>query len=90
MPTWWGREQWCKQFPSNFYFDGSTTTKSIKDGKIQDVTLRYCPDWIALNKSRRPKKAEQCKSDLEEGMAKTKGGKKPPKMKRRRCAIYAK
>ncbi len=19
VPTWWGREQWCKQFPSNVY-----------------------------------------------------------------------
>ncbi len=24
--------------------DGSTTMKSIKDGKILDVTLRYCPN----------------------------------------------
>jgi hypothetical protein len=44
MPTWWGREQWRKQFPSDVYCDGSTTMKSIKDGKIPDVTLRYCPD----------------------------------------------
>ncbi len=90
MPTWWGREQWRKQFPSDLYCDGSTTMKSIKDGKIPDVTLHYCPDWTAPNKSGRPKKAERCKSGLEKAMAKAKGGKKPPKMKRRRCAICAK
>jgi hypothetical protein len=61
--------------------------KSIKDGKIPDVTLRYCPDWTAPNKSRHPKKAEWHKSGLEEAIAKAKGEKKPPKMKRRRCAI---
>jgi hypothetical protein len=44
MLTWWRREQWRKQFPSDVYCDGSTTMKSIKDGKIPDVTLRYCPD----------------------------------------------
>jgi hypothetical protein len=64
--------------------------KSIKDGKIPDVTLCYCPDWTAPNKSGHPKKAERCKSGLEEAMAKAKGKKKPPKMKRRRCAICAK
>jgi hypothetical protein len=36
------------------------------------------------------KKAERHKSGLEKAMAKAKGGKKPPKMKRRRCAICAK
>jgi hypothetical protein len=90
MPTWWGREQWRKQFPSNVYCDGSTTMKSIKDSKILDVTLRYCPDWTAPNKSGIPKKAEQRKSGLEEAMAKVKGEKKPPKMKRRRCVICGK
>ncbi len=90
MPTWWGREQWRKQFPSGLYCDGSTTMKSIKDGKIPDVTLRYCPDWTAPNKSGRPKKAERRKSGLEEAMANAKGGKKPPKMKRRKCAICTK
>jgi hypothetical protein len=65
MSTWWGREQWRKQFPSDLYCDGSTTIKSIKDGKIPDVTLRYCPDWTTPNKSGCPKKAEQCKSGLE-------------------------
>jgi hypothetical protein len=50
MPTWWGREQWRKQFPSDVYCDGSTTMKSLKDGKIPDVTLRYCPDWTAQTK----------------------------------------
>jgi hypothetical protein len=64
--------------------------KSIKDGKIPDVTLHYCPDWTAPNKSGRPKKAERRKSGLEEVMAKAKGEKKPPKIKRRRCAICAK
>ncbi len=64
--------------------------KSIKDGKIPNVTLRYCPDWTAPNKSGRPKKAERSKSGLEKAMAKAKGGKKPPKMKRRRCANCAK
>jgi hypothetical protein len=64
--------------------------KSIKIGKILDVTLRYCPDWTVPNKSGCPKKAEWRKSGLEEAMAKAKGGKKPPKMKRRRCAICAK
>jgi hypothetical protein len=64
--------------------------KSIKDGKILDVTLRYCLDWTAPNKSGHPKKAERCKSGLEEAMAKAKGKKKPPKMKRRRCAICGK
>jgi hypothetical protein len=39
MPTRWGREQWCKQFPSDLYCDGSTTMKSIKNGKIPDVTV---------------------------------------------------
>jgi hypothetical protein len=73
MPTWWGREQWHKQFPSDAYCDGSTTMKSIKDGKILDVTLRYCPDWTAPNKSGHPKKAERHKSGLEEAMAKAKG-----------------
>ncbi len=34
MPTWWGREQWRKQFPSDLYCDGSMTMKSIKDGKM--------------------------------------------------------
>jgi hypothetical protein len=43
--------------------------KSIKDGKIPDVTLRYCPDWTAPNKSGRPKKAERHKSGHEEAMA---------------------
>jgi hypothetical protein len=90
MLTWWGREQWCKQFPSDLYCDGSMTMKSIKDGKIPDVTLCYCPDWTAPNKSGYPKKAERHKSGLEEAMAKAKGGKKPPKMKRWRCAICAK
>jgi hypothetical protein len=66
------------------------TIKSINDGKIPDVTLRYCPDWTAPNKSGSPKKAERRKSGLEKAMAKAKGGKKPPKMKRRRCAICAK
>jgi hypothetical protein len=70
--------------------DESMTMMSIKDGKIPDVTLRYCPDWTAPNKSGRPKKAERRKSGLEKAMAKAKGGKKPPKMKRRRCAICAK
>jgi hypothetical protein len=64
--------------------------KSIKDGKIPDVTLRYCLDWIAPNKNGRPKKAEQHKSGLKEAMAKAKGKKKPPKIKRRRCAIFGK
>jgi hypothetical protein len=90
MPAWWGREQWRKQFPSNVYCDGNTTMKSIKDGKIPDVTLRYCPDWTAPNKSGHPKKAERRKSVLEEATAKAKGEKKPPKMKRRRCAICGK
>jgi hypothetical protein len=90
MPFWWGREQRRKRFPSDLYCDGSTTMKSIKDGKIRNVTLRYYLDWTAPNKSGRPKKAEHCKSGLEEAMAKAKGKKKPPKMKRRRCAICAK
>jgi hypothetical protein len=64
--------------------------KSIKDGKIPDVTLHYCPDWTAPNKSGSPKKAERRKSGLEKAMANAKGKKKPPKMKRRKCAIYAK
>ncbi len=55
MPTWWGREQWRKQYPSDLYCDGSTTMKSIKDGKIPNVTLCYCPDWTAPNKSGHPK-----------------------------------
>jgi hypothetical protein len=50
MPTWWGREQWRKQFPSDLYCDGSTTMKSIKDGKIPDVTLHYCPDGLHQTK----------------------------------------
>ncbi len=66
------------------------TIKSIKDGKIPDVTLGYCPDWTAPNKSGCPKKAERRKLGIEEAMAKAKGGKKPPKMKRRRCAICGK
>ncbi len=37
-----------------------------------------------------PKKAERHKSSLEKVMGKGKGGKKPLKMKRRRCAICAK
>jgi hypothetical protein len=90
MLTWWGREQWRKQFQSDVYCDGSTTMKSIKDDEIPNVTLRYCPDWTALNKSGCPKKAERRKSGLEEAMAKAKGEKKPPKMKRRRCAICGK
>jgi hypothetical protein len=90
MPFWWGREKWRKQFPSDLYCDGSTTMKSIKDGNIPDVTLRYCPDWTAPNISGHPKKAEGCKSGLEEETAKAKGKKKPPKMKRMRCAICAK
>jgi hypothetical protein len=90
MLTWWGREQWHKQFPSDLYCDGSTTMKSIKDGKFTDVTLPYCPDWTALNKSGHLEKAERRKSGLEKAMAKAKGGKKPPKMKRRKCAICAK
>ncbi len=57
---------------------------------IANVTLRYYPDWTAPNKSGCLKKAERCKSGLEKTMAKAKGGKKPPKMKRRRCAICAK
>jgi hypothetical protein len=52
--------------------------------------LSYCPDWTAPNKSGHPKKAERRKSGLEEAMAKAKGEKNPPKMKRRRCAIYGK
>jgi hypothetical protein len=64
--------------------------KSIKDGKILDVTLRYCPDWTVPNKRGCPKKAERHKSGLEEAMAKVNGKKKPPKMKRRRCANCAK
>jgi hypothetical protein len=47
--------------------------KSIKDGKIPDVTSRYCPDWTAPNKSGHPKKAERHKSGLEKAMAKAKG-----------------
>ena len=53
--------------------------KSIKDGKILDVTLRYCPDWTAPNKSGRPKKAERRKSGLEKAMVKAKGKKSNPK-----------
>jgi hypothetical protein len=79
MPFWWGREQWRKQFLSDLYCDGSTTMKSIKDGKIPDVTLRYCPDWTAPNKSGRPKNAERRKSGLEEAMAKAKGKRGHPK-----------
>jgi hypothetical protein len=90
MLTWWGREQGRKQFLSDVFCDGSTTMKSIKDGKIPDITLRYFPDWIAPKKSGRPKKAERRKSGIEEAMAKAKGGKKSPKMKRRRCAICGK
>ncbi len=90
MPTWWGREQWRKQFLSDVCCDGSTTMKSIKDGKILDVTLCYCPDWNAPSKSGRPKKAERRKSGIEEVMEKAKDGKKPPKMKRRRSTICGK
>jgi hypothetical protein len=45
---------------------------------------------LGQTKSGRPKKAERHKSGLKEAMAKEKGKKKPPKMKRRRCAICAK
>ncbi len=90
MPTWWGRKQWRKQFPSDVYCDGSTSMKSIKDGKIPDVTLRYCLDWTAPKKSGHPKKDERHKSGIEEVMAKAKGEKKPPKMKRRKCVICGK
>jgi hypothetical protein len=61
--------------------------KSIKDGKIPDVTLHSRPDWTAPNKSGRPKKAEQHKSGLEEAMAKAKGKKKPAKHRRNSCVI---
>jgi hypothetical protein len=90
MLTWWRREQWRKQFPSDVYCDGSMTMKSIKDGKIPDITLPYCPDWTAPSKSGCSKKAERRKSGLEKAIAKAKGKKKPPKMKRRRCAICGK
>ena len=44
--------------------------KSIKDGKILDVSFHYCPDWTAPNKSGHPKKAEWHKSGIEKAMSK--------------------
>jgi hypothetical protein len=74
---------------SSFVFFTTRSPSFVIPAK-QYLRFTQHPDWTALNKSGRPKKAEQRKSGLEEAMAKAKGEKKPPKMKRRRCAICGK
>ena len=62
--------------------------KSVKDGRILDYSLRYCPDWTAGSKAGRPKKGERIKSGLEAAMAKGKAGTNRTKAtKRRRCDV---
>ena len=59
-----------------YYAEWSMMMKMIKDGKIQDPSYLYCPDWTAPNKSRRPKKQEGHKSGLKTAMAAKKGNRK--------------
>ncbi len=73
MPWWWQREQWRKQLPIiDEYPSCSHTIQSIKDGHLPNHTVHYAPDWLAGNKSGRPKNAERKKSGLELAMNKAK------------------
>ena len=70
MPWWWRRDHWQKQLPKDLYPACSHTIQTIKEGRLPDYTLRYAPDWLAGNKSGRPKEAARIKSGLEVAMTK--------------------
>ena len=91
VPIWWKRKQWREQSPLDVYAEANITIKSMKEGRIPDLTLRLCPDWTGAKKSGRPKKGARYKSGLEKAMAKGKPGvKKVSATKRRRCLVCGK
>ena len=88
MPIWWKRSQWRVQFPLETCPEANVTMKAVKDGRIPDCSVRFCPDWTAGSKPGRPKKGERVKSGLETAMAKGKGSTTIKKAeKKRRCDV---
>ena len=91
MLIWWRRTQWREQLPLDVYAEANIIIKSVKEGRIPELSFRLWPDWTGPNKSGCPKMGECHKLRLEKAMAKGKPGAKwVSTTKRRRCLVCGK
>jgi len=66
MPKWWTTEMWRKQYPQELQCLNDFSLECIKKTVPPDLTMRYCPPFVAPNKAGRPKEGKRIKSCLEE------------------------
>jgi hypothetical protein len=59
MPFWMSTEHWRKQYPQNMSCNGSVSIRLVMSKYDPEDDIRYCPDWLAANKTGRPKKNQR-------------------------------
>jgi hypothetical protein len=64
MSYWWTRAHWRMQFPLEALGVTNVSMSSIISDNVPDHNLRYCPEWTANQKARRPKKDKRKTSVL--------------------------
>ena len=68
MPAWWRTTTWRGQVPEKGVIHTNFDIRYLKDKYPPNNTMRYCPDFVAANKSGRPKKNRRKKSALEQAL----------------------
>ncbi len=72
MPHWWTTEMWRLQYPMDSTVLCDFDMNTLKDKYDANTTMRYCPPYVAANKSGRPKTEKRLKSSLESAQKKRK------------------
>ena len=66
MPEWWTTEMWRKQYPQDVHSLNDFCIESLKLSEQGNQSMRYCPPFVAPNKSGRPKEGKRKKGSWEE------------------------
>jgi hypothetical protein len=74
MPKWWTTEMWRLQYPTNQHSLCDFSIESLKQTEPPELSMRYCPPYIAPNKAGRPKEGKRKKGILEEKKPKRRKG----------------
>ena len=65
MPSWWTTKKWHNQYPQEAKC-ATINMSTLTTKHTADPSWRYCPPYIAPQKSGRPKIAKRFKSPLEQ------------------------
>jgi hypothetical protein len=66
MPRWWTTEMWRKQYPAALTSLNDFSLETLKLTEQPDKTMKYCPPFVAPNKTGRPSQGQRIKGPLEE------------------------